>query len=60
VEELAGRIELKPGELRIEFYGAEDLAAMLFELSQAMANDWQTFARAVEQEARPAPADRQV
>jgi hypothetical protein len=45
---------LKPGELRIEFYGAEDLAAKLFELSQAMANDWQAFARAVEDEARPA------
>jgi hypothetical protein len=54
VEDLAGRIELKPGELRIEFYGAEDLAAKLFELSQAMANDWQAFARAVEEESRPA------
>ena len=50
VEDLAGRMELKPGELRIEFYGAEDLAAKLFELSQAMANDWQAFARAVEEE----------
>jgi hypothetical protein len=29
---------------------AEDLAAKLFELSQAMANDWQAFARAVEEE----------
>ncbi|GEM_PF-4047843 len=45
VEDLADRMELKPGELRIEFYGAEDLAAKLFELSRAMANDWQTFAR---------------
>jgi hypothetical protein len=52
VEDLVGRMELKPGELRIEFYGAEDLAAKLFELSQAMANDWQAFARAVEEEAR--------
>src|ERR1039457_5594221 len=50
VQDLAGRMELKPGELRIEFYGVEDLAAKLFELLQAMANDWQTFARAVEEE----------
>ena len=50
VRELGGGIELRPGELRIQFYGAEDLAAKLFELSQAMANDWQAFARAVEQD----------
>ena len=47
--EVEGRMELKLGDLRIEFYGAEDLAAKLFELSQAMANDWQAFARAVEE-----------
>ena len=41
-------IALKPGELRIEFYGAEDLAAKLLELSKAMANDWATFQKAVE------------
>ncbi len=40
--------ELKPGALQIEFFGAEDLAAKLFELSQAMANDWPTFSNAVE------------
>lgn len=27
ISELAGGIELRPGELRIQFYGAEDLAA---------------------------------
>ncbi len=37
---LAAGIELKPGELCIRFDGAADLAAKLFELSQAMANDW--------------------
>jgi hypothetical protein len=42
------------GELRIEFFGAEDLAAKLFELSQAMTNDWQAFARAVEKEKKRA------
>jgi hypothetical protein len=50
VRDLHGDITLKPGELRIEFFGAEDLAAKLFELSQAMACDWQAFARAVEEE----------
>ena len=53
VRDLSEDIALKPGELRIEFFGAEDLAAKLFELSQAMANDWQAFARAVDEECRP-------
>lgn len=48
VPDLAEGIELRRGELRIQFRGAEDLAAKLFELSQAMANDWQTFALIVE------------
>ena len=55
VRELGGGIELRPGELRIAFYGAEDLAAKLFEVSQAMANDWQAFAKAVEQDASSLP-----
>jgi hypothetical protein len=50
VRDLSCDIMLKPGELRIGFYGAEDLAAKLLELSKAMANDWPTFARAVEEE----------
>lgn len=45
-------ISLKPGELHIEFFGAEDLAAKLLELSQAMANDWNAFMRAAEEETR--------
>jgi hypothetical protein len=36
-------VELKRGELRICFQGAEDLASKLFQLSQAMANDWNQF-----------------
>jgi hypothetical protein len=40
-------IELTPGELRITFQSAEDLAARLFALSQAMANDWPLFALAL-------------
>ena len=55
ISELASGIELRPGELHIQFYGAEDLAAKLFELSQAMANDWQAFVRAVEEEGNSLP-----
>ncbi len=45
VSGLGEGIELAPGELRVRFEGAADLAAKLFELSQAMANDWETFAK---------------
>ena len=48
LRDLPGGIELHPGELRGSFFGAEDLAAKLFELSQAMANDWRNFEAAVE------------
>ncbi len=48
VGDLAPGIELRPRELRISFEDAEDLAAKLFELSQAMANDWQVFQKLVE------------
>ncbi len=41
-------IDLRPGELRIRFHGAEDLAAKLFELSQAMARDWLAFSQQLE------------
>jgi hypothetical protein len=41
--ELSPDIDIRPGELRISFTAAEDLAAKLFELSQAMANDWEEF-----------------
>ena len=44
VSGLGPGIDLTPGELRVHFDGAADLAAKLFELSQAMANDWETFA----------------
>jgi hypothetical protein len=42
-DNMSAEIEVRPGELRICFAGAEDLAAKLFELSQAMANDWDRF-----------------
>jgi hypothetical protein len=44
---------LKPGELRIESFGAEDLADKLFDLSHAMANDWSAFTWVVKDEAWP-------
>jgi hypothetical protein len=34
--------------LRVHFAGAEDLAAKLFELSQAMVRDWDVFVNAIE------------
>jgi hypothetical protein len=43
VSGLGEGIDLQPGELRVHFIGAEDLAAKLFELSHAMANDWEAF-----------------
>ena len=47
--DLPATIDLRPGELRIAFSAAEDLAAKLWELSQAMAHDWNGFMRAVEE-----------
>jgi hypothetical protein len=48
LQSLSPAINVRPGELQIHFTGAEDLAAKLFELSQAMADDWEAFVRAVE------------
>jgi hypothetical protein len=45
---LPAGIHLRPGELRIEFFGAEDLLRHLFELSQAVVNDFERFQVAVE------------
>ena len=43
--DLSGGISLTPGALQIEFRGAEDLAAKLLEMSQAMAKDWTVFCK---------------
>ena len=43
LEGLPGTVHLKPGELRIEFFGAEDLFRQLYELGQAMGNDYDRF-----------------
>jgi hypothetical protein len=47
MKDLPSGIHLQPGELRIEFFGAEDLLRHLFELSQAMVNDFGRFQAAV-------------
>jgi hypothetical protein len=48
LKDLPVGIHLKPGELRIEFRGAEDLLRHLYELSQAIVNDHERFQKAVE------------
>lgn len=48
LKDLPAGIHLKPGELRIEFSGAEDLLRRLYELSQAMVHDFARFRDAVE------------
>ena len=49
VEDLPETITLGPGELRIVFDGALDLAARMLELSQAMMNNWMTVKRCLEE-----------
>jgi hypothetical protein len=43
IADLPSGVHLRPGELRIEFFGTEDLLRHLFELSQAIINDYQRF-----------------
>ena len=45
---LAPAIRMGEGELRVRFTSAEDLAARLLELAEAMAGDWEGFLGAVE------------
>lgn len=53
--DLPAGIHLKPGELRIEFFGAEDLLRHLYELAQAITNDYDLFQARVENLAQPFP-----
>lgn len=48
IADLPPGITLHPGELRIEFFGTEDLLRHLFELSQAILNDYKQFEALVE------------
>jgi len=43
LEGLPATIHLKPRELKIEFSGAEDLFRQLYELGQAIGNDYERF-----------------
>jgi hypothetical protein len=49
VGDLPAGIHLRPGELRIEFFGTEDLLRHLFELSQAIINDYPRFQGLIEE-----------
>jgi hypothetical protein len=48
IPDLPAGIHLEPGQLRIEFFGAEDLLRHLLELSQAIMNDYARFEALVE------------
>lgn len=41
--DLPAGVQLSAGELRVEFHGTEDLLRQLFELSQAIMNDYKKF-----------------
>ena len=43
IADLPAGVHLRPGELRIEFSGAEELLQRLYELSQVILNDYRTF-----------------
>ena len=43
LEGMPPTVTIRPGELRIEFSGADDLFRQLFELAQAMKNDYVRF-----------------
>jgi len=58
LKDLPVGIHLKPGELRIEFSDAEDLLRRLYELSQAIVNDFARFRDAVEERQPETPLRR--
>jgi hypothetical protein len=48
IEELPAGVLLEPGQLRVDFLGAEDLLSKLYELSRAALNDYDRFRSAAE------------
>lgn len=36
-------VSLKPGKMKIEFFGAEDLFRQLFEIAQVIRNNYEKF-----------------
>jgi hypothetical protein len=49
IEDLPAGVHLRPGELRIEFFGTEDLLRHLYELSQVIAKDFLRFRQRIEE-----------
>jgi hypothetical protein len=49
VKDLPAGVHLRPGELRIEFFGTEDLLRHLFELSKVIAGDFVRFHALIEE-----------
>jgi hypothetical protein len=49
VENMPKGIHLRPGELRIEFYGTEDLLRHLMELAQVITHDYVRFQSLIEE-----------
>jgi len=45
---LSSAIDLRPGQLKIEFTGTEELLRYLYELSQAILNDYARFEEAIQ------------
>lgn len=49
LEGMPPTVTLRPGEMRIQFFGAEDLFRQLFELAQVMRNDYDKFKALVDE-----------
>jgi hypothetical protein len=48
IGDLPAGVHLRPGELRIEFFGTEDLLRHLYELSRVIASDFVRFQQLIE------------
>ena len=57
---LSPDIQVHPGELRVSFTDAQDLAAKLFALAQMMANDWEAFRQRVTEEPKGEATSRVI
>lgn len=59
LEGMPPTVSLRPGEMRIEFFGAEDLFRQLFEVAQVIRNDYERFRALVEEQSGIAEDRRQ-
>lgn len=48
LEGMPSTVSIRPSEMRIEFFGAEDLFRQLFEIAQVIQNDYNRFRELVE------------